>query len=91
MANAILKINHKIVHKWANAVLTPIHMVAVTPIHMVAITKNCTVMQGCDNAVCMYIRTHKYQNSNVVCMTGAVCGSLSVRETAISVAVPKTY
>ena len=38
MANALIKIDHKIVHKWANAVLAPIHTVAVTPIHVVAIT-----------------------------------------------------
>ena len=35
MVNALLEIDHKIVHKWANAVLTPIHTVAVTPVHTV--------------------------------------------------------
>ena len=44
-------------HKWANAVLTPIHTVAVTPVHIVAIRKNRTVLQGRDNAVCTYVRT----------------------------------
>ena len=37
----------------------------------------------------MYVRTHKYRNSTVVCMSGAVHGSLSVRKMAIGVAVPK--
>ena len=54
MANALLKINHKIVHKWANYVLTSIHTVAVTPIHTVSIMQNRTVLQGCANVV----RTH---------------------------------
>ena len=58
MANALLKIDHKTVHKWANAVLTPIHTVAVTPIHTVAITQNLTVMQGCANVVRTYRRTN---------------------------------
>ena len=35
--NAQLKIYHKIVHKWANVVLMPIHTVAVTLVHTVAI------------------------------------------------------
>ena len=39
MANALLKINHKIVHECANDVLMPIHTVAITPINTVAITK----------------------------------------------------
>ena len=39
--------------------------------------------------VCTYILTHKYQNCNVVRMTGAVRGSLSVRKTARRVAIPQ--
>ena len=35
MANALLKIDQNIVHKWDNTVLTAIHMVAVMPIHTV--------------------------------------------------------
>ena len=35
MANALLKIDQKIVHKWANNVLTPFHIVAVTPVYTV--------------------------------------------------------
>ena len=58
MENALLKINQKIVHKWANAVLTPIHTVAVTPIHTVSIKQNHTVLQGCANAV------HTYRHTN---------------------------
>ena len=66
MENALLKIDHKIVHKWANAVLTPTHTVAVTPIHTVAvkpihtvaITQNRTVQQGCANVVCTYGHTN---------------------------------
>ena len=54
MANALLKIDQKIVHKWANDVFTPIHTVAVTPVHTVEILQNRTVMQGCDNVVCTY-------------------------------------
>ena len=38
MENALLKINKKIVHKWANDVLTPIHTIAVTPVHTVGIS-----------------------------------------------------
>ena len=45
MVNELLKINHKILHKCANSVLTPIHMVSVTPVHKVAIRKNHTVLQ----------------------------------------------
>ena len=86
MANYLLKIDHKIMHKWANDVLTPIHTVAVTPVHTVKITQNLTVLQGCANVVRTYVRTHKYQNSNVVRMTGSVRGSLSVRNTARRVA-----
>ena len=62
MANALLKINYKIVKKWSNAVLTPIHTVAVTPIHTVAITQNLTVMQGCANVV----RTYGHTNNKTV-------------------------
>ena len=94
MENALLKIDHKIVHEWANPVLTPVHTVAIMP--------NRTVLQGCGNVVRMYIRTyvrtyihtyvrtHKYQNSNVVRIKGAVRGSLSVRKTDRCVAVPQT-
>ena len=53
-----LKMDHKIVHKWANAMITPIHTVATTPIHTVAITKNRDDLQGCDNVVHTY--GHKY-------------------------------
>ena len=62
MANALLKIYNKIVHKWANAVLTPIHTVAITPIRTVAITPNHTVLQGCANAV----RTYGHTNNKTV-------------------------
>ena len=58
MANDLLKIDHKIVHKWTSAVLAPIHTVAITPIHTVAITPNRTVMKGCANAVRTYIHTN---------------------------------
>ena len=51
IANSHLKIDHKIVHRWSNAVLTPIHTVSVTPIHTVAITQNRTVLQVCANSV----------------------------------------
>ena len=50
MVNALLKIDHKIVHEYSNAALTPIYMVAVTP--------NRTVVQGCDNAVYTYRHTN---------------------------------
>ena len=62
MANALLKIDHKIVHKWANAVLTPIHTVAITPIHTVAITPNRTVVQGFSNGE----RTYGHTNTTTV-------------------------
>ena len=62
MANALLKIDHKIVHKWANDVLTPIHTVAVTPINMVTITQNLTVMKGFANGV----RTYGHINNKTV-------------------------
>ena len=58
MPNDLLKIDHKIVHKWANAMLTPIHTVAVTPVHMVSIRENLTVLQGCDNVVRTYVHTN---------------------------------
>ena len=58
MANSLLKINQNILHKWANAVLTPIHMVSVMPIHTVAIKQNRTVLQGCANVV------HTYRHTN---------------------------
>ena len=50
MENALLRIDHKIVHEWANDVLTPIHTVAIT--------LNPTVVQGCDNFVCTYGHTN---------------------------------
>ena len=62
MANALLKIDHKIVHEWANAVLTPIHSVAITPIYTVAITPNHNVLQGCANSV----RTYGHTNTTTV-------------------------
>ena len=62
MANTLLKTDHKIVHKWANAVLTPIHSVAVTPIQTVAIMQNRTVMQRCANVV----RTYGHTNNKTV-------------------------
>ena len=62
MANALLKIGNKIVQKWANDVLTPIHMVAVTRVHTVAITQNRTVLQGCGNVV----RTYGHTNTKTV-------------------------
>ena len=37
-----------------------------------------------------YVRTHKDQNSNVVCMMGTVCGSLSIIKTDRRIAVPQT-
>ena len=43
LANALLKTDHKIVYKWANDVLTPIHTVAITPIHTVEITTNIAI------------------------------------------------
>ena len=58
MENALLKIDHEIVHKWANAVITQIHTITVRPIHTVAITHNRTVLQGYSNVVRMYRRTN---------------------------------
>ena len=43
------------------------------------------------NVVRTYVRTHIYQNSNVVCMTGTVHGSLSVRNMTRREAVPRTH
>ena len=43
MENALIKINHKIVHKWANSVLTLIHMFANI--------QNRTALQGCAKVV----------------------------------------
>ena len=57
MANALLKIDQKIVHKRANAVLTPIQTVAVMPVHTVAIRKNHNVLQRCSNVVRMHGHT----------------------------------
>ena len=54
MENSLLKIDHKIVHKWANAVLKPIHTVAIMPIR--------TVVQGCANAV----QTYRHKNTTTV-------------------------
>ena len=62
MSNALLKTDQKIVHKWANAVLTPIHTVAVTPVHRVEIRKYCTVMQGCAN----FVHTYGHTNTKTV-------------------------
>ena len=62
MANALLKIDQKIVHKWSNAVLTPIHTFAVTPVHTVSIRENRTVLQGCANVV----RTYGHTNTKTV-------------------------
>ena len=58
MANDLLKMHHKIVHEWANAVLKPIHTVTIMPIHTVAITPNRTDLQGCANAVRAYGHTN---------------------------------
>ena len=52
--NAQLKIYHKIVRKWANAVITPIHTFVITPNH--------NVLQGCDNAV----RTYRNKTTKTV-------------------------
>ena len=54
MANALLQIDQKIVHKWSNSVLTPIHRFAVTPVQMVEICQNRTVLHGCANVVHTY-------------------------------------
>ena len=62
MENALIKIDHNIVHKWANVVLTSIHTVAVTPVHTVAIKQNRTVLQGFSNVV----RTYGRKNTKTV-------------------------
>ena len=62
MANALLKIDQKIVHKWANAVLAPIHTVAVMPVHTVAIIQNRIVLKYCANVV----RTYGHTNTKTV-------------------------
>ena len=49
--NALIKIDHNIVLKWANAVLTIIYTVSITSIHTVAITPNHTILKRCANAV----------------------------------------
>ena len=49
VVNTLLKIDHKVVQEWANVVFTPNHTVLLTPNH--------TVVQGCDNAVHMYVYT----------------------------------
>ena len=58
MANALLKIDHKILHKWANDVLTPIRVFAFTPIHTVAITQHRNVLKRCSNVVRIYGHTN---------------------------------
>ena len=63
MENALLKIDQKIVHKWANAVITPIHKVAATPVYRVAIKQNRTVLKGCANVV------HTYRHTNTKTVT----------------------
>ena len=63
MANVILKINQKIVHKWENVVLTTLHTFVVTPVHTVAIKQNHTVLQGCANVV------HTYRHTNTKTVT----------------------
>ena len=50
MENALLKIDHNILHEWTNYVLTPIHTVEITP--------NRKVVQGCADVVCMYRHTN---------------------------------
>ena len=58
MENSLVKTNQKIVHQWANAVLTPIRIVAVMPVNTVAIRQNRYVLQGCANVVCTYGHTN---------------------------------
>ena len=53
--------------------------------HQTVLFYNCVLILY----VCTYVRTHKYQNSNVVHMTGAKRGSLSVRSTARRVAITR--
>ena len=51
MENVLLKTYQNIVHKWANAVLTPIHTVEATPVHTLATREKRIVLQGCANVV----------------------------------------
>ena len=51
MENNLLNFDQKIVHICANAILTPMHTVAIMPIHTVAITQKRTLLQGCANVV----------------------------------------
>ena len=60
--NALLKVNHEIVHKWSNAVFTPIYMVAINPIHTITITTNHTILQECANVV----HAHGHTNTTSV-------------------------
>ena len=62
-ANTLLKTDQKIVQKWANAVLKPIHTVVVTPVHMVEIKHTRTDFQGCANVV------HTYRHTNTKTVT----------------------
>ena len=62
MSNSLLKFYHKIVHGFLNAVLAPIHTVAIMPIHAVAIMQNRTVLKGCANVV----RTYGHTNTKTV-------------------------
>ena len=62
MENDLLKIDHKIVHEWANTVLIPFHTVVITPIHTYEITPNCTVVQGCAN----FVRTYGHTKNTTV-------------------------
>ena len=64
MSNALIKIDHKVVQEWSNAVLTPSHTSVLTANH--------TVVQGCDNVIRTYEKNH---NCNVDRMTGATCVS----------------
>ena len=49
MVNVLLKIDHKVVQEWENAVLTPNYMVVLR--------SNYKVVQGWANVVCMYRHT----------------------------------
>ena len=57
-----LKIDHKIMQKWTNAVLTPIHTVAIKLTHKVAIMPKCNVLKGCANVIRMY----RHKNTTIV-------------------------
>ena len=65
-----LKIDHKIIQKWANAVLTPINTVAIKLIHKVAIIPKCTVLKGCANVIHMYGHTNTTTLTYYVCQSG---------------------